>query len=124
MGRFYRELSVRSLLALLPLFVCLWRPTVIMSSYAFEIALFGEFFPNDLKPILNRIAMNSDSAQQMHSREIVFEPLDMHQQRDQGQEPVLLRARKELIEADSGWYVSSASLLSPWVLVGCGENVH
>lgn len=94
-----------------------------MSSYAFEIALFGEFFPNDLKPILNRIAMNSDSAQQMHSREIVFEPLDMHQQREQGQEPVLLRARKELLEADSGWYVSSVSFFSSGRSRGCGVRM-
>lgn len=75
-----------------------------MSSYSFEIALFGEFFPKDLKSIMNRIALHSDSAQQMHSREIVFEPLDINQQREQGQEPVLLRARKELLEPDSGWY--------------------
>lgn len=80
-----------------------------MSSYSFEIALFGEFFPKDLKSIMNRIALHSDSAQQMHSREIVFEPLDINQQREQGQEPVLLRARKELLEPDSGWYVSVLS---------------
>jgi hypothetical protein len=40
----------------------------------------------------------------MHSREIVFEPLDAQQQRDSGNDPVILRAKKELSEPESGWY--------------------
>ena len=41
----------------------------------------------------------------MHSRELVFEPLDAQAQRDQGNEPVFLRCKKELTEPGSGWYV-------------------
>ena len=40
----------------------------------------------------------------MHAREIVFEPFDGQHQRDTGSEPVLLRARKELLEPDPKWY--------------------
>jgi mediator of RNA polymerase II transcription subunit 18 len=40
----------------------------------------------------------------MHTREIVFEPLDAHLQREQGNEPVLLRAKQELDRSDPGWY--------------------
>ncbi|KAG5352530.1 hypothetical protein C0989_001843 [Termitomyces sp. Mn162] len=39
----------------------------------------------------------------MHTREIVFEPLDAQHQRDMGTDPVLLRAKKELTDPDSGW---------------------
>ena len=74
-----------------------------MSTHSYEVALFGEFFSQDLKAILNRIALHSESAHQMHAREIVFEPLDAQQQRDAGQDPILLRARKELREPDSQW---------------------
>lgn len=78
-----------------------------MSSYSYELSLFGEFFAQDLKAVLNRIAMHSESARPMHSREIVFEPEDIQQQRNAGQEPALLRARKELLEPESGWYVTA-----------------
>ena len=91
----------------------------------FEVALFGEFFGHDLKAILNRITLNSESglleatfraqypqfwylvylASPMHSREIVFEPIDAHAIREGGEEPVLLRCKKELLEPNSGWYV-------------------
>lgn len=78
-----------------------------MSSYSYELSLFGEFFAQDLKAVLNRIAMHSESARPMHSREIVFEPEDIQQQRNAGQEPALLRARKELLEPESGWVLYS-----------------
>ncbi|KAF8897250.1 hypothetical protein BD779DRAFT_1667253 [Infundibulicybe gibba] len=85
-----------------------------MSSHQYEIALFGEFFPKDLNPILHRITIHSESAQRMHTREIVFEPLDAQQLRDFGPtasptEPVLLRARKELGEGtqDEPWILYS-----------------
>lgn len=95
-----------------------------MTSHAYEVALFGEFFPQDLPgiyspivrgvwiyvantfidlAILNRFTLHSESAHQMHAREIVFEPFDAQHQRDSGTEPVLLRARKELLEPDAKW---------------------
>ena len=75
-----------------------------MSSLSYEVVLFGEFFSQDLKPILNRITLHSDSSQQIHTREIVFEPLDAHLQRDNASEPVLLRAKKELSQPNSTWF--------------------
>lgn len=80
-----------------------------MSSHLYEVALFGEFFSRDLKAILNRITLHSESSQSIHTREIVFEPFDAQHQRDIGTEPVILRAKKELTEPDSGWYVSSVT---------------
>lgn len=74
-----------------------------MTSHLYEVSLFGEFFSKDLKPILNRITLHSESSQSMHSREIVFEPLDAAQQRESGSEPILLRAKKELTEAGAPW---------------------
>lgn len=56
--------------------------------------------------ILHRITLHSESAHQMHARELVFEPYDAQQQREAGTEPVLLRARKELLEPDAKWSVS------------------
>ena len=58
-----------------------------------------------LVAIMNRITLHSESAHQMHTRELVFEPFDANAQRDKGVEPVLLRAKKELLEPDSKWYV-------------------
>lgn len=75
-----------------------------MSSHSYEVALFGEFFSQDLKPVLNRITLHSDSSQQIHTREIVFEPLDAHIQRDSA---VLLRAKKELSQPNSTWELFS-----------------
>lgn len=74
-----------------------------MSSHLYEVALFGEFFSRDLKAILNRITLHSESSTPMHSCEIVFEPLDAQIQRDAGHEPVILRAKKELEEPEAGW---------------------
>lgn len=63
--------------------------------------------PMFILAVVNRITLHSESAQQMHAREIVFEPFDAHYNRDcdPTNEPVLLRARKELLEADAMWYV-------------------
>ncbi|KAI0320703.1 hypothetical protein OF83DRAFT_1052668 [Amylostereum chailletii] len=78
------------------------------SQHTYEVSLSGAFFATDLKPILNRIALHSESAHEMHSREVIFDPLDSHQQRDTyNQEPIQLRAKKELTEADSGWVLYS-----------------
>jgi len=74
-----------------------------MSSHFYEVALFGEFFSRDLKAILNRITLHSESSHPMHSREVLFEPLDAQHQKDSGNEPVLLRAKKELSEPEAGW---------------------
>lgn len=56
--------------------------------------------------IMNRITLNSESAQRMHTREIVFEPYDAQHLRDTNAEPVLLRAKKELLELDPKWYTT------------------
>jgi hypothetical protein len=93
-----------------------------MSSHFYEVALFGEFFSRDLKAILNRITLHSESSQPMHSREIVFEPLNAQQQRDAGSEPVLIRAKKELLDPESGWCVlpvDGGLLFSTFTLKGC-----
>lgn len=74
-----------------------------MSSHLYEVALFGEFYPQDFKPILNRITLHSESSSPMHTREIVFEPLDAHQQRENGIDPILLRARKDLDDPNDPW---------------------
>lgn len=74
-----------------------------MSSHFYEVALFGEFVSRDLKAILNRITLHSESSHPMHSREIVFEPLDAQFQKDSGNDPVILRAKKELEEPGAGW---------------------
>ncbi|PIL37054.1 hypothetical protein GSI_00746 [Ganoderma sinense ZZ0214-1] len=77
------------------------------TSHAYEVALFGEFFAQDLPAILNRLTLHSESAHQMHAREIVFEPFDAQSQRDSGSEPILLRARKELLDPESKWMMFS-----------------
>lgn len=45
------------------------------------------------------------TASPMHSREMVFEPVDAAAIRDTGEEPLVLRCKKELLEPNSGWYV-------------------
>lgn len=74
-----------------------------MSSHDYEVALFGGFFSHDLKAILNRMTLRSESSYPIHTREILFEPIDAQQQRDSGIEPALLRAKKELTEPDAPW---------------------
>lgn len=73
----------------------------------YEVALFGEFFAHDLKPILNRLTLHTESAAPMHTREIVFEQFgaqSLVQAGSQGDESVLLRARKELDDGkETGW---------------------
>ena len=81
-----------------------------MSSHSYEVALFGEFFSQDLKPILNRITLHSESSQPFQSREIVFEPLDAQVQRDSGSEPIILRARKEISDPKATWCVARADV--------------
>ncbi|PPR02452.1 hypothetical protein CVT24_002001 [Panaeolus cyanescens] len=78
-----------------------------MTSHFYEVALFGEFFLQDLKPILNRITLHSDSSQPFHSREFLFEPIDAQQQRDSGTEPILLRAKRELTDPKAPWELFS-----------------
>ena len=74
-----------------------------MTSHSYEISLYGSFQKDDLKPALNRIALHSESAHQMHSREVVFDPPDAALQLGANQEPALLRAKKELLEPDAKW---------------------
>ncbi|KAG9219246.1 hypothetical protein CCMSSC00406_0001656 [Pleurotus cornucopiae] len=78
-----------------------------MSAHHYEVALFGEFFANDLKPVLNRITLHSESSQPMHTREVVFEPIDAISQRDSGNEPVLLRAKKDMTDPEAEWILYS-----------------
>ncbi|ESK93572.1 hypothetical protein Moror_1578 [Moniliophthora roreri MCA 2997] len=79
-----------------------------MSSHQYEVALFGEFFSKDLKAILNRITFHSESSHPMHSREVVFEPIGIDASQSQrGNEPIILRAKKELTEPGSGWVLYS-----------------
>ncbi|KAL0949903.1 hypothetical protein HGRIS_009931 [Hohenbuehelia grisea] len=78
-----------------------------MTTHFYEVALFGEFFSRDLKSILNRVTLHSESSQPMHSCEILFEPVDAQHQRDQGQEPIVLRTKKELTDPDAGWILYS-----------------
>jgi hypothetical protein len=74
-----------------------------MTSHSYEVSLYGKFLKGDLKPILNRIALHSESAHQMRSREVIFDPPDAALQREANQEPALLRALKELLEPDAKW---------------------
>jgi mediator of RNA polymerase II transcription subunit 18 len=76
-----------------------------MSLHFYEVTLFGEFFAQDLKPIVNRITLHPKPSQQMHYHELMFKPIDAPQQQEQGNEPVLLRARKEIMSPDSKWYI-------------------
>jgi len=85
-----------------------------MTSLSYEVALFGEFFSQDLKAILNRITLHSESSQPFQSREIVFEPLDAQAQHDLGVEPVLLRAKKEITDSDPPWCVLGPSPMVWW----------
>ncbi|KAH7887961.1 hypothetical protein F5I97DRAFT_1804532 [Phlebopus sp. FC_14] len=84
---------------------------IIQSSqaHAYEVALFGEFFAHDLKAILNRLTLHTESAGPMHTCEIVFEQAGAPaQSQSQGDEPVLLRAKKELQDGkESGWILYS-----------------
>jgi len=74
-------------------------------AHAYEVALFGEFFARDLKAILNRLTLHTESAVPMHTHEILFEQFGMQSQ-VQGDEPALLRAKKELGDGkESGWSV-------------------
>lgn len=99
-----------------------------MTSHSYEIALFGEFFKGDLKPVLNRIALHSESAHQMHSYEVIFDPPDAAAQREANLEPALLRAKKELLEPDAKWLLYSywkpesarihpEATVRPWAIV-------
>lgn len=83
-----------------------------MSYHLYEVALFGEFFSRDLKAILNRVTLHCESSHSMHSQEIVFEPLDAQLQKDSGNEPVMLRAKKELEEPGAGWLVYNFTRLN------------
>jgi mediator of RNA polymerase II transcription subunit 18 len=77
-------------------------------STSYEVALFGEFFAKDLKAISNRLTLNSESSQPLHTREVLFEPLDAQHQRDSDTEPVILRAKKNLDvpeDQKSEWYM-------------------
>ncbi|KAG2152929.1 hypothetical protein DEU56DRAFT_776911 [Suillus clintonianus] len=76
-------------------------------AHAYEVALFGEFFARDLKAILNRLTLHTESAVPMHTREILFEQFGVQSQ-VQGDEPALLRAKKELGDGtESGWTLFS-----------------
>lgn len=77
-----------------------------MSSHSYEVALFGEFYSQDLKAILNRITLHSESSQPFQSREILFDPVDAQAQRDSGTDPILLRAKREISDPKATWSVA------------------
>lgn len=73
------------------------------SSTTYEVALYGEFQPKDLKAIMNRFSLHSESCQPMHYREVLLEPLDAQYQRQNGQEPTMLRAQQDVVRPETGW---------------------
>ncbi|EIW76173.1 hypothetical protein CONPUDRAFT_64048 [Coniophora puteana RWD-64-598 SS2] len=97
-----------------------------MSSHSYEVALFGDFFPRDLKAIMNRITLHAESAHPLHCRELVYEPLV----RDPSSPDfVLLRARKDLTQSGANWMLFSylkpesarahpEATVRPWAVVG------
>jgi mediator of RNA polymerase II transcription subunit 18 len=74
-----------------------------MSSHVYEVALFGEFYARDLTAILHRAALHAEACGPFRARELAFEPFDAAAQRDAGIEPVLLRARREVMEPGADW---------------------
>ena len=68
---------------------------------------------------MNRITLHSESSEPMHTRDIVFEPIDAQLQRDSGNDPLLLRAKKELEEPDSPWCTVSPCP-SHWLILTQG----
>lgn len=80
--------------------------------YAYEVALFGEFFPRDLKAILDRITLYTESAAPMQTHEVVFEQLGTSLLQSQGDDPVLLRARKEAGDGKESPWSASLSVVS------------
>lgn len=72
--------------------------------------------------IMNRITLNSESAQLMHTREVVFEPYDAQHLRDTGTEPVLLRAKKELLEPDPKWQRCPSTTNAVEKLIMCSQD--
>ncbi|KAH8830661.1 hypothetical protein DL96DRAFT_961311 [Flagelloscypha sp. PMI_526] len=77
------------------------------SQNLYEVSLSGDFYPSDLKAVINRITLHSESSKPFHAHEIIFEPLDAQAQREAGGDPILLRARKELTDPESGWALFS-----------------
>ena len=63
--------------------------------------------PAYVTAVLNRLTLHSEAAAQMHVCELAFEPYGKEAQRDReaGTEAVLLRARRELLDADAKWCV-------------------
>jgi mediator of RNA polymerase II transcription subunit 18 len=73
------------------------------SSTAYEVALFGEFQHKELTAIMNRFTLHSESSRTMHLREVLLEPLDAQYQRENKQEPIMLRAQKDVNHPEAGW---------------------
>ncbi|KAJ2926215.1 hypothetical protein H1R20_g10895, partial [Candolleomyces eurysporus] len=78
-----------------------------MSAHAYEVSLSAGVYPKELVKTLNRLSLHSESTTKIHTREVVFEPLDAQLLRESGQEPVFLRAKKELTEPNSPWELYS-----------------
>jgi mediator of RNA polymerase II transcription subunit 18 len=62
--------------------------------HAYEISLSGEFFPKDLKPILNRFTLHSESAQPIHIQEYTFDPPYAEARKKAGMEVIQMRAKR------------------------------
>ena len=96
-----------------------------MSGHAYEVSLSTGVYHKELAKTLNRLSLHSESTTKIHTREVVFEPLDAQLMRESGQEPVLLRAKKELTEPNSPWYVSLDRMLDPASnLLLVGSSIH
>ncbi|KAL1666743.1 hypothetical protein GGF50DRAFT_50058 [Schizophyllum commune] len=73
--------------------------------HQYEVSLYGVFSPVDLKAILDRMTLHSESSAPLHLREVVFEPLVRPADApvDQG----ILHAQKDTTEDKSSWVLYS-----------------
>lgn len=70
---------------------------------SYEVLLKGEFWLRDKNAIVSRITLHSESCEAIHFREVVFEPTRSGNEKD----PILLRARQNVLNPDSGWTLFS-----------------
>jgi len=77
------------------------------TSTYYEVSLSGSFFSKDLKSIMNRITLNSDSAQPLHTREVLFDPIRpassttssvFGMNTSGGEQQQVLRVKKDLLD--------------------------
>ncbi|TRM68438.1 hypothetical protein BD626DRAFT_481732 [Schizophyllum amplum] len=71
----------------------------------YEVSLYGVFSPVDLKAILDRMTLHSESSAPLHLREVVFDPLV--RQADAAAEQGILQAQKDMTDANASWVLYS-----------------